>query len=87
MRFIVGFVCFALAAPMLPAAEPSKFRSLDTSFRHEIQRSIEKGNDFLRSKQDSNGWWSTPDHPSVTSLVLSALQGEPNTRLKNWQVT
>ena len=71
------------AALGVAAAEPQALRSTDISFRHEVQRAIEKGNDFLKSSQNSNGWWSTADHPSVTALALSALMGEPNQRHKN----
>jgi squalene-hopene/tetraprenyl-beta-curcumene cyclase len=74
---------FAIASLAATAAEPAKLRNTDVSFRHEVQRAIEKGNDFLKSSQNSNGWWSTPDHPSVTALALSAMMGEPNARLKN----
>ena len=65
------------------AADAPKIRATDVSFRHEIQRAIEKGNDFLKSAQNTNGWWSTPDHPSVTALALSAMMSEPGARLKN----
>jgi squalene-hopene/tetraprenyl-beta-curcumene cyclase len=75
--FLLLLLC---AAPLLAA---DAIRATDVSFRHEIQRAIEKGNDFLKTQQNSNGWWSTPDHPSVTALALSAIMGEPNQRLKN----
>src|ERR1043166_1587560 len=65
------------------AAETKPLQPTDISFRNEVQRAIEKGNDFLKSAQNSNGWWSTPDHPSVTALALSALVSEPNSRHKN----
>ena len=72
------------AAARLFAAEPAKpLRPTDISFRHEVQRAIEKGNDFLKSTQNTNGWWSTADHPSVSALALTAMMGEPNARLKN----
>jgi len=73
----------ALAALRVLAAEPAKLRPTDISFRHEVQHAIEKGNDFLKSSQNSNGWWSTADHPSVTALVLSALMGEPSQRQRD----
>lgn len=73
----------ALAAFPCRAAETKPLRQPDVSFRHEIQRAIEKGNDFLRSAQSSNGWWSTPDHPSVSALAISSMMGEPNARLRN----
>ena len=55
----------------------------DISFRNEIQHAINKGLASLASTQNSNGWWSTPDHPSVTALALSALMGDPGARYKN----
>ncbi len=76
----------ALSTTSLPAAEtaPKSLKADDVSFRHEVQRAIEKGNDHLKASQHTNGWWSTPDHPSVTALALSAMTGEPDARLKNW---
>src|ERR1043166_476582 len=65
------------------AAETKPLQPTDISFRNEVQRAFEKGNDFLKSAQNSNGWWSTADHPSVTALALSAMMGEPGARLKN----
>ena len=79
-RLLVIWFASALG---VAAAETKPLRPTDISFRHEIQRAIEKGNDFLKSSQNSNGWWSTPDHPSVTALALSAMMNEPNARLKN----
>lgn len=84
MRFTYGCLCVALTSLVLSAADALKLRTPDISLQHEIQRAIEKGNDLLKSTQNSNGWWSTPEHPSVTALVLTALQGEPNARLKHW---
>lgn len=81
MKLILALLILLNAAARVFAAEP-KLRTTDISFRHEVQRAIEKGNDFLKSSQ-TNGYWSTTDHPSVTALVLSALSGEPNARMKN----
>src|SRR6185369_4546216 len=78
---MIRFVWPLFLAAGLFAAE--LIRPTDISFRNEIQRAFEKGNDFLIAAQISNGWWSTPDHPSVTALVLSALVNEPNGRPKN----
>jgi squalene-hopene/tetraprenyl-beta-curcumene cyclase len=76
IRFVLPLLCVS----SIFAAEA--IRPRDASFRHEVQRAIEKGNDFLKSQQNTNGWWSTPDHPSVTALALSAMMGEPNERFK-----
>ncbi len=82
MNRVVALVAL-LTALSSPAAEAPRIREPDVSFRHEIQRAIEKGNDFLRAAQTTNGWWSTPDHPSVTALAVSAMLGEAGVRLKN----
>jgi squalene-hopene/tetraprenyl-beta-curcumene cyclase len=67
------------------SAFPAENKSLplkDISFRNEVQRALEHGVDYLKGAQNSNGWWSTPDHPSVTGLALFAIMGEPGERLK-----
>jgi squalene-hopene/tetraprenyl-beta-curcumene cyclase len=65
------------------AADKPVFRDANASFRNEILHALEQGNDYLRSSQSSAGWWSTQEHPSVSALALSALQGEPNVRSQN----
>jgi squalene-hopene/tetraprenyl-beta-curcumene cyclase len=52
----------------------------DLSFRQEIERAIDRGQAWLQSNQNSNGWWSTPDQPAVTALGLIAFQGDPKGR-------
>src|SRR5687768_11223015 len=78
MKHQILALLFAAAAA---AAQP--LETVDVSFRNEIQRALERGNDFLKTSQHSNGWWSTPDHPSVTALALSAWLGEPQRRWQN----
>jgi squalene-hopene/tetraprenyl-beta-curcumene cyclase len=80
MKHLVSTVVIWIAAQSLIAAE---LRPRDVSFRNEVQRAIEKGLDYLKTTQNSNGWWSTPDHPSVTALALSAFMGEPQQRYRN----
>jgi len=46
----------------------------------ELERAIERGVTWLLANQNSNGWWSTADHPAVTALVLTALNKEPSRR-------
>lgn len=55
----------------------------DFSFRNEVQRSLDQGLAWLQTQQNSNGWWSTPDHPAVTALALTAFAGEPTGRFKS----
>ncbi len=81
----------ALAAVMAPSAQggekpaPGRLPGVggDLSLRHEIERAIERGQTWLKSSQNSNGWWSTPEHPAVTALVLTAYKGDPEGRYQN----
>jgi len=83
MKILNSPFTLLITASVAMAADQQSLRRTDISFRQEVQRAIEKGVDYLRSAQNSNGWWSTPEHPSVTALALSAIVGEPNPRLKN----
>ena len=46
----------------------------NTSLRLEAQHAVEKGLSWLEKHQDTNGFWSSPDHPAVTALVLTAYK-------------
>ena len=62
-------------------------RKTDVSFRNEVGHAISRGLSWLESSQDTNGFWSTADHPAVTALALTAFMGEPTGRYKtNWPV-
>src|SRR4051812_9948336 len=74
MKFLIH-LSIVLAMHSAFAADTAK--PSDASFRNEVQHAVEKGLDYLKTAQNSNGWWSTPDHPSVTALALSAFSGEP----------
>ena len=50
--------------------------------RQEVRAAIERGLAFLQKAQNSNGWWSTPDQPAVTALVLTAMNLEPTHRFQ-----
>jgi squalene-hopene/tetraprenyl-beta-curcumene cyclase len=55
----------------------------DQSFKHEVQRAIDRGLDWLKTSQNTNGWWSSPDHPALTALPLMAFNGDPSKRFDN----
>lgn len=55
----------------------------DDSLRHEVQRAIDRGLDWLLANQNPKGWWTTPDHPALTALPLVALNGDPQGRFLN----
>jgi hypothetical protein len=82
----ISVLWFGLALALVAdAAEQSAAppRPIDVSFRNEVQRAIDKGLESLKASQNSNGWWSTPDHPSVTALAVSAFMGDPSRRHRN----
>jgi len=52
------------------------------SLQNEVQHAIDRGLAWLQTKQDAKGFWSTPDHPAMTALVLTALMGDPSGRMR-----
>ena len=74
-----------LAGPAL-AADNSKTvkppSPIDISLGHEIQNAIDRGLASLLASQNTNGWWSTPDHVAPTALILTAFMGEPTRRFQ-----
>ena len=73
----VGFLAAASAdsaSPKLPLEPPN------TSLRNEVKRALDKGTAWLEKSQDTNGFWSTADHPAISALALVALQGPPGNR-------
>jgi squalene-hopene/tetraprenyl-beta-curcumene cyclase len=47
----------------------------NVSLRHEARHAIEKACAWLETTQNTNGSWSSPEHPALTALVLTALLG------------
>jgi squalene-hopene/tetraprenyl-beta-curcumene cyclase len=82
---VMAFFLSSLAAqsdePQLlaPPVQP------DISFRNEVQHAIDRGLAWLQANQNSNGWWSTPDHPAVTGLALMSFKGDPAGRYDRQQ--
>lgn len=50
----------------------------NTSLRLEVRHAIDKGLAWLQKNQNTNGFWSTPDHPAMTALVLEAFELRPD---------
>lgn len=59
------------------ARSPAPVPLADVSFRNEVQRAIDRGLAWLQANQNSNGWWSSPDHPALTALALLAFKADP----------
>lgn len=77
-------LALGLASQVAHSAEgsPAMVSRGDASFRHELQRAIDRGLAWLQAQQDTNGWWSTPDHPAMTALALMSFQGDPSGRYR-----
>jgi len=71
-----GFCLGLKARPTTPSM------STNAPTRQEVRDAIERGVTFLQKAQNSNGWWSTPDQPAVTALVLTAMNLEPTQRFQ-----
>jgi squalene-hopene/tetraprenyl-beta-curcumene cyclase len=74
-------IWFALCASALAADRPVV--RADESFKNELQRAIDRGLDWLKTDQNTNGWWSTADHPALTALPIMAFKGDPSKRHSN----
>ncbi len=57
-------------------------KTADLSLKLEIQHAIERGLGWLAKNQNEGGYWSQPDHPALTALVLTGFMGEPTGRIK-----
>lgn len=68
------------AAEQNPPPATLKPAAGNASLRNEVQLAIDKGWGWLQKSQDSNGVWSTPDHPAITALALAAYQLQPGRR-------
>ena len=66
---------FLLAATLVSAnAQTARYESL----RQEVSQSIARGNAWLKSKQNAEGYWDEPALPALTALALNAAVRDPN---------
>jgi squalene-hopene/tetraprenyl-beta-curcumene cyclase len=69
---VLGNLCLGAAEsprPAIPLQPPPNI-----SLRNEVRLAINKGLTWLEKAQDTNGFWSTADHPAITALVLTSFQ-------------
>jgi len=55
---------------------------VDYSLKNEVQHAIEKGLAWLAKNQQPAGYWSQPEYPALTGLVLTGFMGEPSGNTK-----
>lgn len=75
-----GVFCGLCLGSNAQPAEPSP--PTQTPTRQAVRAAIERGLAFLQKAQNSNGWWSTPEQPAVTALVLTTMNLEPTQRFQ-----
>ncbi|MDB6171565.1 MAG: Cycloartenol synthase-like protein [Chthoniobacteraceae bacterium] len=76
-------IATALAGSPLFAEEPIARKAENVSFRNEIQLAIDKGLTWLKENQKPDGYWSTDEHPALTSLPLLAFHREPTGKYRD----
>lgn len=76
----------ALFLPTLLFAAPDKLAPHDfdnLSLRNEVGHAIEKGLAWLKTKQDTTGFWDQAEYPALTGLILTAYERDPFPQYKN----
>ncbi len=77
--YLAVLVILVLCGERVQGAEPNA-RPLvigsasNISLQNEVKRAIDKGLEWLEKGQNTNGCWSTPDHPAITALALAAFR-------------
>ncbi len=68
--------------PNVPAPVNPPPPAKDRSLQLEIEHAIDRGLHVLHDKQTAGGWWSGPETPGLSALVLTALVSEPTGVIK-----
>ena len=86
LPFALAVVGLLSSGPAVFGADkPKSARAVapsDPTLPPTVQRAIDRGLAWLAKNQNTNGWWSTADHPAMTGLALAALMGDPTDRAK-----
>ncbi len=65
------------------SAEVPQRQLSDVSLANEVEHAVDRGLEFLLANQNEGGWWSTADHPAMTSLALMSFYGHPADRYRS----
>jgi squalene-hopene/tetraprenyl-beta-curcumene cyclase len=63
-----------LGVGMLQAAQTAPE---NLSYKNELQSSIDRGLEWLKKEQHTNGYWSTETLPALTAMSLMCFKGDP----------
>ena len=75
LNIVIASLAIGTVSAQRDAAKivPNEHRSL----KNEIERSISRGLEFLKSKQLENGMWGEADFPALTALPTTAILVDP----------
>lgn len=81
---LAALLAVSLSLPVFSSRAQETLRTkagagVNLSLKLEVQRAIDRGVKWLKSKQDAEtGAWSDTDHPALTALPVSAILGDPS---------
>ena len=76
MKIISTLILSSLIGSLSLSAQERKHPHL--SMKLEIKRAIERGNTYLKAKQNANGYWGETKYPAVSALALTAAVRSPS---------
>ena len=82
-RFLIAIAILCIPSATQAGTIIGEGSPPDATLKHEVQNAIGRGLTWLASKQTPKGWWSQPEHPAITGLVLTAFEADPSGFYKN----
>ncbi|MGV3755817.1 MAG: prenyltransferase/squalene oxidase repeat-containing protein [Verrucomicrobiota bacterium] len=76
--FLFLSAALSLLLPTVAFTQPLPDKTRDVSLAHEVQRAIDRGLEYLAKQQTAEGHWAPAEHPAITALAVSAIQGDPS---------
>ena len=76
MRLLPAILCFFIISSIPCLAQEKEKPYLSTKL--EIVRAIERGNEYLKKQQHTDGYWGDSKYPAFTALALTASLRSPS---------
>ncbi len=76
--FLFLSAALSLLLPTVAFTQPLPDKTRDVSLAHEVQRAIDRGLEYLAKQQTPEGHWAPAEHPAITALAVTAIQGDPS---------
>lgn len=68
----------SLLLPAFAFSQQIPDKTKDVSLAQEVQRAIDRGLEYLAKQQTPEGHWAPAEHPAITALAVTAIQGDPS---------